>query len=141
MKGAELRALRQAVGVNQKDAADALGVSVSFLASMERGTKPVPEEVERAALTRLMDTKPDEGGRELALTLCLGEAVLMLSEDERECLYARASRTLIQEAVTKVAQSRVNGSLAEAVASRDREIDELRYELDGIKGRLREACK
>jgi transcriptional regulator with XRE-family HTH domain len=60
MKPADLRALRESLGLTQSALADALGMHVNTVACMERGDKPISERT-RAALdmvARLMRHTP-----------------------------------------------------------------------------------
>lgn len=123
MRAEELKVLRLESGLTQGQAAVKIGTTVSSYQAYERGTKPVPDNIAFIATRRL--GKGSERGDRDELVIALGEAVLLLDAGSREELLGRVRRDVVLKAVAEATMARVNGSLTEAIGSRDMRIRQL----------------
>lgn len=123
MRAEELKVLRLDAGLTQAQAAGRIGIAPSAYQSYERGAKPVPDNVAFIATRRL--GKASERGDRDEIVLALGEAVLLLDAGSRDELLGRVRRDVVLKAVAEATMARVNGSLTEAIGSRDMRIRQL----------------
>ena len=111
MTGLELRALREAAGLTQVEAAGALKMSCDMIRRYERGDKDISDEVAgRAARVLGGLRKPvevDDLATEAELRLALGEATLMLGPDKRSELTRVVGNALVDDAVARAVMARV----------------------------------
>lgn len=91
MDAKELKTLRYGAELTQSDAAKLCGVTFGTFQKYERGTTAVPEETAdriRRELLKVQKQVPIADSMQ-ALRIALGEAVIMLTEEQREELYER----------------------------------------------------
>ncbi|MBY4796763.1 helix-turn-helix transcriptional regulator [Collinsella sp. AGMB00827] len=134
MKSDDLKKLRAASGLTQRAAAAACGVSTGTYTSYERGGARIPEPFAKRAEKVLTSVQavpaPSEKDQ---LLLALGEAVLIMTPEQREELYERAPRRIAADAASKAAWARIKGTLADALIERDRELARERDRADRMK--------
>ena len=139
MKKEELRALRTAANLTQPEAARALGMAANRYAEYERGIRQIPEDEAEMARSVLRCMQLPEDARaegEALVRRALGEAVLMLTEDQREALYERTRRDLVAEAAAEAAMSRIRGTLVEELQRTKRDLRHAMDEMNRIKSML-----
>lgn len=122
MTGEQLRSMRVGAGLNQPDGAAALGIPLGTLQRYERGQADVPDEVADMAAAAFFGTVIERDGEDGITTVALGEAALMLTEQQRDQLYERVRRTLVAEAIARVVRARVEDTLSAALARREDEL-------------------
>lgn len=136
MKREELRALRMAANLNQTEAAKALGMALGRYQSYERGEREIPEdeaEMARSVLRCMQLPEEAKAEKELVVRRALGEAVLMLTDAQREALYERTRRDLVAEAAAEVAMARINSTLAQELQKTKSDLQEARETIRKIK--------
>lgn len=138
MTGEQLRSLRAGAGLNQTEAAAALGTTLGALQRYERGQASVPDEVANMAAAAFFGVHADEDGDEI-VSVALGEAALMLSDAQREQLYGRVHRTLVAEAVARVVKARVQDTLASALTRTEGKLADAERALRDVGARVRGA--
>lgn len=134
----ELKSLRIGAGLNQQEAADALGTTLGALQRYERGQANIPDEVADMAAAAFFGVHADEDGDEI-VSVALGEAALMLNDAQREQLYGRVHRTLVAEAVARVVKARVQDTLANALTRTEGELADAERALKDIGNRAKGA--
>lgn len=124
MRPEELKCLRLEAGMTQAGAAEAIGVTSSAYASYERGSKGITEDIAYIARRRLGRHRAG-GQADDEVVLALGEAVLLLGEEERERLLANVRRETVARAVAEVTLTRCRASAVEAIGEREMRIRQL----------------
>lgn len=136
MKREELKALRMAANLNQTEAAKALGMALGRYQAYERGEREIPEdeaEMARSVLHCMQLPEEAKAEKELVVRRALGEAVLMLTDAQREALYERTRRDLVAEAAAEVAMARINSTLAQELQKTKSDLQEARETIRKIK--------
>lgn len=124
MRPEELKCLRLEAGMTQAGAAEAIGVTSGAYASYERGSKEITEDIAYIARRRLGRHRAG-GQADNEVVLALGEAVLLLGEEERERLLANVRRETVARAVAEVTLTRCRASAVEAIGEREMRIRQL----------------
>lgn len=118
MDGTEIKRKREAIGLTQSQLAALTGIPASRISDYERKIKPLAPEA-AAIIADVFGMFAKVGAREDAtkgeLAQVLGEAVLMLTPDQRNVLYERSSRSLVNTAAANAAMAHIQGTLAEAL--------------------------
>ena len=138
MDSQELRRLRLGAGLTQEQAADHIGISYTRYCDMERGKRPISGiEGERAVSVLTCMQLPDDGEQaDDRMAFALGEAVLMLTEEQRDELYARVKRDMVAEAAARVAMSKLTGTLVEELEKTKRDLRNAQDEISHIRSAL-----
>lgn len=143
MTGQELRALREAAGLTQVEAAGALKMSCDMIRRYERGDKDISDEVAgRAARILGGLRKPgetDDLTTEAELRLALGEATMMLGPEQRAELTRVVGNALVDDAVARAVMARVGSTLADEVARKDAELRASKDELARVRAVVSEG--
>lgn len=139
MDSQELRRLRLGAGLTQVEAAGVLKMSPNMYARYERGEKEIGDELAGRSVRIFNGLKAPVKGAQLkgsAVHLALGEAVLMLTEEQRDALYRRTQRDMVAEAAARAAMSRVSGTLVEELEKTKRDLRHAQDEISHIKSAL-----
>ena len=135
MDAKELKTLRYGAEITQAVAAKLCNVTYGTFQKYEQGSTLIPDEVGdrmRTALLKVQKQMPIGDSTE-ALRVALGEAVIMLTEAQREELYRKAGRSLVMDAAARVAMNRINGTLAAEIEKNEREIRQLKQSLGDVQ--------
>lgn len=137
MTGDELRALREAAGLTQVEAAGALKMTYSRYTTYERGEKAIDDEL-AGRVARVLGGLNKIAGNEQPSTehelrLALGEATMMLGPEQRAELTRVVGNSLVDDAVARAVMARVGSSLADEVARKDAELRAARDELARVR--------
>ena len=130
MRPEELREARVTVGLTQVEAAGMSRMTPDMYSRLERGRREIDEDAERRldTLMRLARELTRGSGKPYAeeeVVLALGEAVLLLGEEERERLLANVRRETVARAVAEVTLTRCRASAVEAIGEREMRIRQL----------------
>ena len=118
-----------AANLNQTEAAKALGLALGRYQEYERGVREIPEddaELARSVLRCMQLPEEAKAEADNAVRRALGEAVLMLTEEQRERLYERTKRDLIAEAAAEAAMARIQSTLAQELQKTKKDLQDAR---------------
>lgn len=143
MTGGELRALREAAGLTQVEAAGALKMTYSRYTTYERGEKAIDDELAGRVARVLGGLKKPAGNEqpstEHELRLALDEATMMLGHEQRAELTRVVGNALVDDAVARAVMARVGSTLADEIARKDAELRAAREELARVRAVVSEG--